>query len=185
MPPLIGRPAGGGAVYRTLASVLDLQRDFGELAQDLSDAQADFDLGDEYVIEEFGRVEGASGRGEQSYGLIVWPARMTNLRNSTAAILEAYLAAGGLFYGVRPAGMTIDGQTSNLLEQWKRLYPDRCSWFPDSDQLLQAVLERVQPRLMFDSPPETGLAHMRRLDGDSELFVVVNSSPSCWRAVSR
>jgi hypothetical protein len=39
------------------------------------------------------------------------------------------------------------------------------------------VLERVPPRLKLDSPPGTGLAHMRRLEGDSELFVVVNSSP--------
>ena len=173
-----GTPPGEEQFTRTFASVLDLQHDFGELAQDLSDKQADFDLGDEYVIEEFGRVEGdVLVVNEQSYELIVWPERMTNLRTRTAEMIGEYLAAGGLLYGVRPAGVTIDGRTSDLLEQWQRLFPDRCSWFPDRKQLVRAALERVRPRLEFDSPPGTGLAHVRRLDGDSELFVVVNSSP--------
>jgi hypothetical protein len=144
----------------------------------LSDNQGDFDLGDEYVIEEFGRVEGdVLVVGEQKYGLVVWPERMTNLRSSTAEMLREYLAAGGLLYGVRPAGITLDGRTSELPERWELLFPDRCSWFPDREALVRAVLERVPPRLKFYDPPGTGLAHMRRVDGDSELFVVVNSSP--------
>jgi hypothetical protein len=147
------------------------------LAQDLSDNQADFDLGDEYVIEEFGRVEGdVLVVGEQRYGLLVWPERMTNLRSTTAEMLGEYLAAGGLLYGVRPTEITLDGRRSDLLRQWELLFPDRCSWFPDRKSMVRAVLERVPPRLKFGDPPETGLAHMRRVDGDSELFVIVNSS---------
>ena len=173
-----GAPPGEEQFTRSIESVLDLQRDFGELAQDLSDKQADFDLGDEYVIEEFGRVdEDELVVGEQRYGLIVWPPRMTNMRKSTAQMLGEYLAAGGLLYGVRPAGITVDGRTSDLLEQWERRFPDHCNWFPDREALVRTVLERVPPRLKFDSPPGTGLAHMRRVDVDSQLFIVVNSSP--------
>lgn len=173
-----GAPPGEDQFTRTIESVLDLQRDFGELAQDLSDTQSDFDLGDEYVIEEFGRVdEDELVVGEQRYRLVVWPPRMTNMRSRTAEMLGEYLAAGGLLYGVRPEGITVDGRTSDLLEQWERRFPDHCNWFPDRKALVRAVLERVPPRLKFDSPPETGLAHMRRVDGNSELFVVVNSSP--------
>jgi hypothetical protein len=173
-----GAPPGEEQFTRTFASVLDLQRYFGELAQELSDNQADFDLGDEYVIEEFGRVEGdVLVVGEQRYGLVVWPERMTNLRSSTAEMLGEYLAAGGLLYGIRPAEITLDGRASKLSERWELLFLDRCSWFPDREALVRAVLERVPPRLEFDDPPGTGLAHMRRVDGDSELFVVVNSSP--------
>jgi len=172
-----GAPPGEEQFSRTIASVLDLQRDFGELAQDLSDAQADFDLGDEYVIEEFGRVEDSELLvSEQRYGLVVWPPRMTNLRSRTAEMLGEYLAAGGLLYGVHPEGITVDGRSSDLLEQWERRVPDQCRWFPDREALVRAVLEQVPPRLTFDNPPGTGLAHMRRVDGDSELFVVVNSS---------
>jgi hypothetical protein len=173
-----GAPPGEEQFTKTFASVLDLQRSFGELAQDLSDNQADFDLGDEYVIEEFGWVEGdVLVVGEQSYGLVVWPERMTNLRSTTAEMLGEYLAAGGLLYGVRPAEITLDGSRSGLLGRWDLLFPDRCSWFPDRETLVRAVLERVPPRLKFDDPPGTGLAYMRRVDSNSELFVVVNSSP--------
>jgi hypothetical protein len=102
---------------------------------------------------------------------------MTNLRKSTAKMLGEYLAAGGLLYGVRPEEITVDGRASDLLEQWERRFPDNCLWFSDREALVRAVLERVPPRLIFDSPPETGLAHMRRVELDSEPFVVVNSSP--------
>ena len=173
-----GAPPGEEQFTRAIASVLDLQRDFGELAQDLGDAQADFDLGDEYVMEEFGRVEeGELLVGEQRYGLAVWPPRMTNLRGATAQMLGQYLAAGGALYGVRPGEITVDGGPSDLLAQWEHRFQYNCRWFPDKEALIQAVLERVPPRLKLDSPPGTGLAHMRRVEGDSEIFVVVNSSP--------
>jgi hypothetical protein len=138
------------------------------------------------VIEDFGRVEGdLLVVGEQSYGLAVWPERMTNLRSTTAEMLGEYLAAGALLYGIRPAEITFDGSRSDLLGRWDLLFPDRCNWFPGREALVRAVLERVPPRLKFDDPPGTGLAHMRRVDSDSELFLVVNSSPKRWRAGSR
>ncbi|MGH3147786.1 MAG: hypothetical protein ACRDTR_18485, partial [Rubrobacter sp.] len=175
--PSAGAPLAEDLFTKAIASVLDLQRDFGELAQDLSDAQADFDLGDEYVIEEFGRVEDAGiSVGEQRYGIVVWPPHMTNLRGATAEMLEAYLEGGGVIYGVRPEGITVDGRSSDLLERWERRAYE-CRWLPDREALVRAVLDRVPPRLRFESPPDTGLAHMRRVEGDSELFVVVNSSP--------
>ncbi len=173
-----GTPPAEDQFMKTMASVLELQRGFGELVQDLSDAQADFDLGDEYVMEEFGRVErDGFVVGEQRYRLVVWPPLMTNLRNETAEMLEAYLAGGGLLYGLRPVGITVGGRTSDLLERWERRFPDGCRWFPDREALVRGVLGRVAPRLRFTNPPATGLAHQRRVEGDAELFVVVNSSP--------
>jgi hypothetical protein len=106
-----GAPPGEEWSTKSIASVLDLQRAFGDLAQELSDAQADFDLGDEYVIEEFGRAEGeVLAVGDQRYALMVWPPHMTNLRGATAQMLGEYLAAGGLLYGVRPKEITVDGR---------------------------------------------------------------------------
>ncbi|MEJ7631263.1 MAG: hypothetical protein WKF28_02075 [Rubrobacteraceae bacterium] len=172
-----GSPPGEEQFTRAMASVLELQRSFGELAQDLSDAQADFDLGDEYVIDEFGRVEDdAFVVGEQRYEIVVWPPHTTNLRDSTAQMLEEYLGGGGLLYGARPEEITVDGRPSDLLEQWEGRFPDRCRWFQDPETLVQAVLEKAPPRLRFDSPPETGLAHMRRVEEGSEILLVVNSS---------
>ena len=175
--PSAGAPPNERQFKKAMASVLGLQESFGLLAQDLSDAQADFDLGDEYVIEEFGRAEGGTFViGEQGYALIVWPPRMTNLRSRTAAMLEEYLEGGGFLYGVRPGEITVDGRPSDLLERWEERFPDGCRWFPGREALVQSLVERVPPRLRFESPPATGLAHMRRVEEDSELFLVVNSS---------
>jgi hypothetical protein len=77
----------------------------------------------------------------------------------------------------RPEEITVDGRASDLLEQWEHRFPDNCRCFPDREALVRAVLERVPPRLKLDSSPYTGFAHMRRVESDSELFVVVNSSP--------
>jgi hypothetical protein len=173
-----GAPPGEDQFTRTIASVLELQEGFGELSQSLSDAQADFDLGDEYVIEEFGRVEGGEfAVGRQRYELVVWPPRMTNLRGRTAGMLGTYLEGGGLLYGVRPEELTVDGRPSEVLEVWESRFPDGCRWFRDEEALVRGVLERVPPRLRFENPPGTCLAHLRRVDGDAEIFVLVNSSP--------
>ena len=135
------RPTGEEQFTKTIASVLELQTDFGELAQAFSDAQADFDLGDEYVMEEFGRPEGdVLVVGEQRYGLVVWPPRMTNLRTATAQMLGEYLADGGHLYGVRPEKITVDGRVSDLLEQWEGRFQDNFCWFPDREALVHAVL---------------------------------------------
>jgi hypothetical protein len=172
-----GAPPGEELYRKALASVVGLQEDFDELAQSLSDAQAGFDLGDEYVIEEFGRVDGAKiSVGEQQYGLVVWPGCLTNLRARTAAMLEEFLVGGGTIYGVRPEEITVNGRPSDLLQRYEREFEGEVRWFPDRDSLVRAILERVPPRLRLDDPPATGLAHMRRVLDGSELFIVVNSS---------
>ncbi len=172
-----GAPPSEDQFVRALASVGELQRGFGELAQAMSDAQVDFDLGDEYVIEEFGGIgDGSFTVGEQEYGILVWPEGMTNLRSRTAEMLEEYLTSGGLLFGVRPSDITVDGRTSDFLQGCERRYPGRCRWFGTTGELVREVVESFPPRLRFAKPPATGLAHMRRVLPDCETFVVVNSS---------
>ncbi len=49
----------------------------GALIQFLADHQVDFDLGDEYIIEWFGRQDGQKFvLGKASYDLLVWPEHM-------------------------------------------------------------------------------------------------------------
>jgi len=166
-------PPEASQYHRALSSVLDLQHNMGALVQALSDAQADFDLGDEYVLDEFGRVDNrVIGVGQQAYGLIVWPGCLANLRRKTAEMLDAYLTSGGLLYGIDPGEVTVDGRPSDARER----LGSRCRWFPDREALVGAVLAAVPPRLQFDDPPATGLAHMRRVVDGSEIFLVVNSS---------
>lgn len=176
-PASAGAPPAEGAFLRALASVAGLQRAFGGLAQALSDAQVDFDLGDEYVIEEHGRIAGDRlVVGAQTYELLVWPDGMTNLRSETAALLGDYLGGGGALVGVRPAAITVDGRPSDLLAAWERRFAERLGWFRSPAELVRAVTERVPPRLRLARAPAAGLAHQRRELPDAELLLVVNSS---------
>lgn len=157
-----------------------LQERFDELTQALSDAQVDFDIGDEYVLEEHGRVEGTLlDIGRQRYRLVVWPPGMTNLRRATADLLNRYIEQGGELIGVRPNVLTIDGRPSPLLDEWDRL--ERCTWRGDEQELLATVSERVPPRLRVASG-DVHLAHMRREGPDWEAFLLVNSSNRWLRA---
>lgn len=163
---------------RSLASVIDLQAEMGNLAQALSDAQADVDIGDEYVLAESGRVE--NGRltvGVQTYELLVWPGCLTNLRRQTVALLERYLASGGAIYGVRPSDLTVDGRPSDVLADLESRFGDGLRWFDSNGALQTAILAAVPPHLQVERAPATGLAHMRRVLPDGELFLIVNSSP--------
>jgi hypothetical protein len=177
-PMLAGEFGSRGDVFsRSLASVHQLGRAFDLLAQALSDEQVDFDIGDEYVIEESGGVEAGTLRiGGQAYELLVWPEHMTNLRTSTAATLERFLEQGGAVAGVRPPELTVDGRPSRLLEDWDRRYAGACTWVACRYDLVRAVTELVRPRLRLLTPPATGLAHLRREHPDFEVFLVVNSS---------
>ncbi len=170
-------PPEGDAGQRSLASILGFQREMGELAQGLSDAQADFDIGDEYIIEEFGAVrDGALVIGEQSYRVIVWPGCLTNLRSATVPLIDAFLDQGGQIFGVQPQEITVDGRPSDFL-QW---LDDRAGasvhWSANAGELQSDLLAMVPPRLQIERLPTTGLAHMRRVLPSGEVFLIDNAS---------
>jgi len=175
-------PAVRDASARLVEDAVWIREQTGQLLQALADAQVDFDIGDEYVIEEFGRVEGDRlVIGEQRYELVVWPRSVTNLRAATAALLTGYLAGGGEVEAERPSTVTVDGRRSDWLAEAQRVAGDRWRWRSGRDDLVRAVLERVPPRLTFPEGPSPAggyrdLAHLRRVTETGEIFVVVNSS---------
>jgi len=58
--------------------------DQGALVQLLADHQVDFDLGDEYLLDWLGSVEGDRLRvGQIAYDVVVWPRHMDNVRGRT------------------------------------------------------------------------------------------------------
>lgn len=166
-------------VNDSLASFRTLRREIETLAQTMSDQLFDFDIGDEYILEESGSVRGGKLRvGRQNYDVVIWPPQMTNLRNATVPLLEAYLAGGGRLLGVRPKTITVDGRRSNLLSRWKKEYPEAILWVSNVKKLLAELPHMVAPRIAFERSPSTGLAHLyRRLPGGEEVFILVNSHP--------
>ena len=172
------------AVSNPLAVLADTQRSVrplrqvaGAFAQALSDAQADFDIGDEYVLAESGAVAGERlTLGIQNYEVLVLPPGLENLRGATLTLLKDFSAGGGKIVGIRPEVPLLDGRPSD--------WPDgiEATWVSTAEALIESVLREAPPRLRFASPPPAGVAHQRRECGEGTYYLIVNSSPSDWSA---
>lgn len=161
----------------TQKSLSGLRQAAGALTQALSDAQADFDIGDEYVLADSGAVSGDRLQlGIQSYELVVLPPGLRNLRKVTFAILRDFAKAGGRIIGMLPAEPLLDGRASDWPAQLE------AEWVDSSEELSAAVIRHLPPRLQFDSPPPTGVAHQRREWEEGTYYLIVNSSPTDWSA---
>jgi hypothetical protein len=151
-----------------------LRRATNALAQDLAERQVDFDIGDEYLMEDHASVtdDGQLRLGEQSYELIVWPDGMTHIRKETADILETYLEAGGALIGVRPTSLKESGRASDRLERWEARFADQCLWL-EAGAVSAAVADRVPPRIEVRSAGP-GVYHQRREWADAVLWLLIN-----------
>ncbi|QYM77921.1 hypothetical protein K0B96_11415 [Horticoccus luteus] len=166
------------AHLRRLSSFAPFTEAMGNFSQALNDAQIDFDYGDEYILEEQGRTlkGGKMKVGAQTYALIVWPAKSTNLRRATAELLEKYLANGGVIVGQVPDAVTIDGRPSDWLLQTRRRWPKGFVVGADDAATIDLVRERVAPRLQFAAGGRHGCTHMRRVSEDGEWWMIFNAS---------
>ena len=74
-------------------------------------AHVDFDLGDEFILEEFGKAEGGRLQvGERAYEAVVIPPLMENACRSTVDLLEAFLQSGGQVYVTGAPLQLVDGR---------------------------------------------------------------------------
>lgn len=170
----------GNYFEMSLASVQELRQGIEAFAQKLSERLFDFDIGDEYILEESSQVQdGALRIGAQSYTVLLWPPGMTNLRRATAQILDKFIDTGGILIGIRPRAITIDGRPSDKLSRWEMKRPGQLRWFTRTNSLFDALAEMVLPRLRFSQASSVGLASLyRELPDGGALFILVNSHPT-------
>ncbi len=112
------------------------------LISGLTEAQVDFDLGDEFILAESGRVEGAILHvGLARYEVVVLPAACANLTAPVVALLRSFAVAGGRLLACGEPRYRIDGR------------------FEPRSDTLGALAERVAPdalaaRLRTLLPPQ-------------------------------
>lgn len=150
---------------------------FSNFIQSLADRFLSFDLGDEYVMDEFGIVEEAGLRiGSQCYSAIILPAEITNLRSATLRILEAYLERGGKIWTLLSATPRIDGRVSDAWEILSARFAMRIHR-ADPQETISSLEWLFPPSLRIRHPEELqGFAHMRRQQQDGgEIHLLVHS----------
>ena len=160
-----------------------MRTDNAELNQFLVDRQVDFDLGDEYMIEWFGKQQARQFViGKAAYDVVVWPENMTNVRHETLPHLERYLASGGTVIAMSAPAEFVDGRPNPAVQaladryraQWKRVH--------GRDALAAALGEMIPARLALSTPlPNVSLLDRWLPSGERFLFFA-NSANSAAKS---
>lgn len=159
------------------AHLKEMKADHIDLLLALYGRQVDFDLGDEFIMEELGRAEDGRLRvGECSYDVVVVPGGMENVTASTLELLRAYLESGGrvLALGVPTH---VDGRQSDVPAALAAEHPD--GWTPCTgpDELIERVRQAAPAQLSAPdgAPLPEGLVWRRvALEDGSVLWFLCN-----------
>lgn len=136
----------------------------------------DFDLGDEIILEEKGRVEGKKlFVNLADYSLVIIPSVKT-LLSSTVKLLRQFMDAGGKAVAVAPLATMIDGEVSPEINNL--FIHNNMSVINEQEQLCP-VFEKLLPRRVsirnkYATEAPEFLYMLRDLSDCKSLFVVNN-----------
>ncbi len=156
----------------------ELLHGHADLLLRLYGSQVDFDLGDEFIMQELGGVEdGKLHVGERLYELVVIPPCTENLLSSTVDMLGEWLEAGGVVIGGPTAAGRVDGRLSGAVDALQDRFQAQWQSAEEVDQLVAAVRERVTPRFTgCDGSPLPSALCWRRVElpGGAVLYFFCN-----------
>jgi len=138
----------------------------------------EYDLGSENVLKVMGSVKGDRLRvGQRDYSLVVIPAEMENIDQSTLDLLRKYLGKGGKILSFTRNVLYVDGTESNKVKELADRFPDQ--WTVAENLKDPVVLKMLthDEFVMNDQTPNGMLYHQRRVLADGQLLFVVNSHP--------
>ncbi|MFO7958719.1 MAG: glycosyl hydrolase [Candidatus Brocadiia bacterium] len=161
---------GIGSGPQTSSNRLNRLRDSqADICQALTDAQVDYDLGDEWVMAEFGAVQdGALRVGRRDYEAVILPENMETWLPSTLELVEEFLGAGGTLLALGEPPATVRGRPSDAPAALADKHPDRWVDCEGTDDLLARLRELVPPRVSAPdgSPLPADLSWRREELGD-------------------
>ncbi|MBI2424286.1 MAG: hypothetical protein HYV27_15750 [Candidatus Hydrogenedentes bacterium] len=175
---LVLEPTTTGWMYQGDREKLDtLGNSFQRLITELAQAQIEFDLGSEDIIEDRGAVRDARFVvGERAYHTVVLPPETENLNGATVKLLGAFLEQGGtVLCAAASPPARVDGAEANLAatmamsKGWNAVSPD-------------SLIERLRARTgdafqVLRAGADSGiLYHQRRQFDDGDLVLLVNTS---------
>lgn len=169
----LGTAGASAAAWRKAAL-----RTQGSLLESLYSGQVDFDLGDEWMLEELGSVEGDQLRvGQARYGCVVIPPMMETIRPETLDLLGKFVTGGGQVHLFGSGPDRINGRRpgpgDHTLEQAKQGWNRHNS----VDGLVDALRLAIPPRLSAPgggSLPAGLVWAWRRLPDGSQMVFLAN-----------
>lgn len=161
------------------AALRPLRAGQSRLVQWLCDRQVDFDLGDELLMRDLASAEDGWLRvGEMAYDVVVLPEGMENLCESTVALLEAFLGAGGTVLALADPPTRVNGRENSRPSELAGRHSSRWLRVRSPDEMLAKLDERMPPLIACEGggrlPP--GVAHQaRELPDGRTLHLLANT----------
>ena len=153
--------------------LMEIGRAFQDFLNVLEARQIEYDLGDEQILREFGKNEGAKlVVKHRAYSRVVLSVGTESLDKSTVALLEKFLAAGGTVLSFVEPPRLMDGAASDAVVALAKKYAARWKQLSAPEELLAAGVASLR----LEKRAGGKLFHLRRhLDGGEVVFLV-NSS---------
>ena len=139
---------GGWQNARGEAALQKLREVNLEFLVTLTGGQIDYDLGDEWLLKDFGTVEDGKIRvGERLYDLVVLPPMMQTWLPSTLEKMTALLESGGTMVAAGEPPERIGGRLNPAAAGLAARFPDQWLKHLSPEACAEAVRERVAPRV--------------------------------------
>ncbi len=153
-----------------------MRSDFDALVQAMADHQMDFDLGDEYILEWFGKQKGSCLQvGNASYDVIVWPENLLNVRHQTIPILRSFLSAGGTVVALSDGAYYVDGRKDASIPNWSAEFSKQWIRVSNRTSMLKELQHRCPPRIYFEHPLSSVGVYERFLENGERIIFLANS----------
>jgi hypothetical protein len=139
----------------------------------------EYDLGSENVLKVLGSVDDEILLvGKRDYSLVVIPAEMENIDQSTFGLLQKYLDKGGKVLSFRKDIPMLDGELSGVVNELISKSGEQ--WIVAENLTDPTALSLLQHDefAMNDQTHNGMLYHQRRILDDGQVLFVVNSHPT-------
>jgi len=132
------------------AKLKEIEQSQFDLLQTLYENQIDYDLGDEFIMEEFGKAEEGTCRiAKRTYDCIVIPPSMESWISSTFELMRSYLEQGGVVFSVSAIPPRINGRKSDEPVKLREQYEQQWK-IVDTVETLTHELRAIRPTYISD-----------------------------------
>jgi hypothetical protein len=156
-----------------------IQAGFKAFVYELEQEHIEYDLGSENVIKTLGSVkDNLLHVGERAYSLVVIPAEMDNIDESTLKLLKEYLANGGEVISFNPSIAIVDGAESNAVMELAKQFSKQWVFANNiSEAKVREKLKNSEFELE-DITKKGTLYHQRREFDNGQLIFLANTHDS-------
>ncbi|MFC1569930.1 glycosyl hydrolase [bacterium] len=144
----------------------------------LSLSQVDFDLGDESVLLEYGKIENDVVKvGQAEYSSIIIVPGKTDFKLSTVKFIEKYLKSGGSVAYYNTSQLHEENTFSTVCQTWSQKYNSKFEKIQSVQDL--KILKNIHPvhlRISSSDSTQNQLIQLRRQLIDGQLLFLVNTS---------